>query len=599
MSATAELDPNASNANEAGIDPSPINVDVAIIGGGPAGTTLATLLKKYRPQTSIAIFEREQFPRDHVGESLLPPIGEILDEMGCWEAIEAANFPIKIGATYRWGQSAKLWDFEFIPTENYREEARPRPRTQQSKQLSLQVDRARYDQILLERAREVGVDVRESTAVRSIECDGDRVSRMALADGRTVSARYYIDASGNAAVLRRAMGIGVDLATKLQNIAFWSYWENGEWASQFPGGATRVLIQSIGVGWIWYIPITATRTSIGLVVPSQYYKDGDRSADELYEWALQQNPLVADLIRNATRDGKTQATKDWSFIVDRMSGENWFLVGESGGFADPILSAGMTLTHVGARELAHILAEVLDNPRDERWLKESWGDTQRKRISQHIKFADFWYAANGIFTELQDYTREIARDAGMDLSSAEAFRWLATGGFTTDIPGQVGIGGLDLAGARQTMQRITNTSGNTWQISNYNRFRLRTLGAETIKVPMYVDGKVECAKCYVRGNKRLVLQGFFGILVELIKRERDLVRIMEAVTARCHADGNGINADFYQKQALQALEVMINDGWVEASLDPKRPRITLDTPVEGQIIHTNDDLNRRMAETEA
>ncbi len=101
MSATAELDSNACTANGTGTDPGEIDVDVAIIGGGPAGTTLATLLKKYRPQTSIAIFEREQFPREHVGESLLPPIGEILDEMGCWDAIEAANFPIKIGATYR------------------------------------------------------------------------------------------------------------------------------------------------------------------------------------------------------------------------------------------------------------------------------------------------------------------------------------------------------------------------------------------------------------------------------------------------------------------------------------------------------------------
>lgn len=595
MSASAELHPNASVSNEADKGPAAIDVDVAIIGGGPAGTTLATLLKKYRPQTTIAIFEREQFPREHVGESLLPPIGEILDEMGCWDAIEAANFPIKIGATYRWGQSTKLWDFEFIPEENYREEVRPRSRTDQAKRLSLQVDRAQYDKILLDRAREVGVDAYEATAVRSIERDGDRITALALANGGKVTARYYIDSSGATAILRRAMGIGIDLATKLQNVAFWSYWENGEWASQFPGGATRVLILSIGVGWIWYIPITATRTSIGLVVPAQYYKDGERSADELYEWALQQDTLVAELIRNATREAKTYATKDWSFIVDRMSGENWFLVGESGGFADPILSAGMTLSHVGARELAHILTELLDTNRDERWLKESFGDTQRNRISQHIKFADFWYAANGIFTELQDYTREVARDAGLDLSSADAFRWLATGGFTTDIPGQVGIGGLDLAGARQTMQRITNTSGNTWQISNFNRFRLRTLGAETIKVPMYVDGKIERAKCYVRGNKRLVLQGFFAVLVDLIKRERDLVRIMEGVIARCHADGNGINADFYQKQALQALEVMINDGWVEASLDPKRPRITLDTPVEGQIIHTNDDLNRRMA----
>lgn len=79
--------------------------DVAIVGGGPAGSTLGALLKKYHPDLGVTILEREQFPREHVGESQLPPIGKILDEMGCWDKVEAANFPIKIGATYRWGTS--------------------------------------------------------------------------------------------------------------------------------------------------------------------------------------------------------------------------------------------------------------------------------------------------------------------------------------------------------------------------------------------------------------------------------------------------------------------------------------------------------------
>ena len=76
--------------------------DVAIIGGGPAGSTLGTLLRKYDGDLSVLILERERFPREHVGESQLPPISAILDEMGCWDKIEAANFPVKIGATYRW-----------------------------------------------------------------------------------------------------------------------------------------------------------------------------------------------------------------------------------------------------------------------------------------------------------------------------------------------------------------------------------------------------------------------------------------------------------------------------------------------------------------
>ena len=90
--------------------------NVIIIGGGPAGSTTGTLLKTYMPNLEVLIVEKEGFPRDHVGESQLPPISAILQEMGCWEKVEAADFPIKIGATYRWGSDPSLWDFEFLPT---------------------------------------------------------------------------------------------------------------------------------------------------------------------------------------------------------------------------------------------------------------------------------------------------------------------------------------------------------------------------------------------------------------------------------------------------------------------------------------------------
>ena len=572
-----------------------LHCDVAIIGGGPGGSTLASLLAKYRPQTKIILVEREIFPRDHVGESQLPPVGEILAEMGCWDQVEAAGFPIKFGATYRWGQSTDLWDFEFIPVSAYVEEARPRPRSGQARQLALQVDRAVYDKILLDHVRSVGVEVLEGIAVRGIEREGDSVCCLELADGRSIKARYYIDASGGVATLRRAMDVPVEVPTKLRNIAFWDYWENSEWASQFAGGATRVLILSIGIGWIWYIPIGPTRTSIGLVCNAQAYKEGERSAEELYAWALQQDPLVADLIRNARRDGRTHATKDWSFLAERMHGENWFLVGESGGFADPILSAGLTLTQGGARELAHTLRELLDGSQDARWLKEQYSDIQRKRIAQHIRFADFWYSSNGIFTDLQEQTREIARAAGMPLSPKEGFRWLAPGGFTADTPGQVGIGGLDLAGARQVVQRLTSNEKGAWEVSRFNKYKLRLLGAATRLMPIYRNGQVERVKCYVRGNKQLALHGFFAMLVTLLKSESDLVRLLEGVSAQAHAQGSGAQEALFRQHALQALEVMLNDGWVEGKQNPKRPGITLGTPREGERIHTNADLNARIA----
>ncbi|MGP1309845.1 MAG: NAD(P)/FAD-dependent oxidoreductase, partial [Phycisphaerales bacterium] len=201
--------------------------DVVIIGGGPAGSTTGCLLRKHNPDLRVLILEREKFPRDHVGESQLPPISGVLREMGCWDKVEAANFPVKIGATYTWGQTTKPWDFEFLPLEQVDEDS-PRPHKYEGwrVQTAFQVDRAVYDKILLDHARELGCEVREETRVTGIESDGDSIAHISLASGETVQARYYVDASGNVGILRKAMGVKIDAPTLLQNVAFWDYWEN-------------------------------------------------------------------------------------------------------------------------------------------------------------------------------------------------------------------------------------------------------------------------------------------------------------------------------------------------------------------------------------
>lgn len=572
-----------------------LHCDVAIIGGGPGGSTTGALLKKYAPELEVAIFERERFPRDHIGESQLPPIGVILDEMGCWDKVEAANFPIKIGVTFRWGQSDKLWDFEILPVPDYKVEPRPRKFGEQTRRLALQVDRSIYDKILLDHAAELGCQVRQQTQVRTVERDGDRVTGLVLDDGTRVEARHYIDASGNAAVLRRAMGVRVDAPTKLQNVAFWDYWENAQWPTRFPADATRILVLSIGAGWIWFIPITRTRTSIGFVCPAEYYKKQGKTPTEIYRWALEQEPLIAELTRNAGCSGKTQATKDWSFLSERMVGENWMLVGEAGGFADPILSAGLTLTHTSAREAAYSIIAMERGEHDADWLKTHYERNQSTRIGQHIRFADFWYSANGIFTDLEEYTRAIADDAGLEFSPKRAFHWFATGGFTNDHLGQAGIGGLDLAGARQMSMRLLNQDAQ-WQISRYNHFSLNLEGAQNEWVPAYENGRVIKVLTHVRGKRRLVEYGAFGKMIEMLKLEQDIARLMEKIMGAPLAMDKQAYGKGPEQFFLQALEIMVNEGWVTGTLDPKRPVLNVGTPFEGRYIHTNAELNRKIAE---
>lgn len=557
--------------------------DVAIIGGGPAGSTAASLLKKYSPDLEVAIYEKEVFPRDHVGESQLPPISKILDEMGCWEKVEAAEFPIKIGATYKWGSTSDLWDFYFIKSGKFEGGQRPGSYTGQRLQTAFQVDRARYDKILLDHAASLGCRVHQGVGVTKVHKDGDKVTGLTLSNGGNVEARYYLDASGNAAILRKAMGVAVEEPGALKNIAVWDYWENAEWAEKIGVGGTMVQVMSIGTGWIWFIPLSPTRTSIGFVCPAELYKASGKSTEELYLNALSQDERITGLTQNARREGKLQATKDWSSLSERMTGENWFLIGETTGFADPILAAGMTLSQAGAREAAYVILELERDIHDPEWLKEHYEKTQAQRIRQHIRFADFWYAANGQFTDLQAYTAQIAEDSGLSLTPEEAFQWLGTGGFVEDFQGQAGLGGFDVGSIKQVTGLFTDANPE-WQLNRYNLLELDLDGAEETTVPFFDKGHIEARRCLVKNGRLLPLVGLYELLFVILQKHRDISEIVAALVQFFKT--RKVNATPAQAlmYAIQPLEVMIVEGWLKASHDPDKPRIKLSTPKNGEVI---------------
>ena len=147
--------------------------------------------------------------------------------------------------------------------------------------------------------------------------------------------------------------------SNLRNIAIWNYWTNAEWAVEIGVGGTRICKlwpkRSDGYG---SIPLGPERTSIGLVIPADYYKEKGQKTEEIYYEALKADGIVSRLTRNARPEPKVHTTRDWSFVADRLAGENWFLVGESAGFADPILSAGMSLSMSGARKIAYAILEI-------------------------------------------------------------------------------------------------------------------------------------------------------------------------------------------------------------------------------------------------
>jgi flavin-dependent dehydrogenase len=530
----------------------------------------------------VSIIERERFPRDHVGESHLPAISQILDEMGVWDKIEAAGFPIKIGATFKWGVKQDLWFTDFLEGHKFVDEPRPAKFVGQRAKTAFQVDRSIYDKILLDHARELGCRVYEETRVSGIDRNGDRILSLELSSDRgefprgsdgeaRLVGKYYVDCSGDVGILRRAMGIETESPTALRNIAIWRYWRDAEWAVSLGNGGTRIQIMSLGWGWIWFIPITPTRTSVGLVVPATYYKQSGKSTEELYADALSSEPLISKLVANATPEPEIAATKDWNFISDRLAGENWFLAGDSCGFADPILSAGMTLAHTSARKVAYTILEIERGELDSARIKQEYNDGHRAQIRHHMMFADYWYTSNSGFTELKEYCAEIAETAGLNLRPEKAFQWLATGGFAIEEPGVASALTYRFGGLKALAENLADAQ-SPWEISKLNFLALDDEGLEWSTFPRYAGGRITMIPCLKRGSKVLPILDVYKHVLSALSRNMDSILVLEdSVNAMIREDS--IPVSRAPLLAVEALETMILEGWIKGRAIPTRPFI--------------------------
>ena len=563
-----------------------IKLDVAIVGGGPGGSTCGAFLKKYKPGLRVGIFERETFPRDHVGESQLPVIGAILDELGVWDEIEAADFPIKVGGTYRWGKGDDLWDFHFLPNGEFHDVERPARFEGQRRETAFQVDRAVYDKILLDFAGRQGCEVREACAVREVRREGDRVLGLVLEGGEAVEARHYVDASGGAGLLRRAMGVAVEEPSALRNVAFWDYWRNAEWAVTLGVGGTRIQVMSVGYGWLWFIPVGPDRTSVGFVCPADYLKASGLRPEALYLRAIADEPRIRALLAGAAREGGFSTTKDWSFLASRMAGENWILVGEATGFADPILSAGLSLTHASAREAAFTILE-LDRKGDRKWLGEEYEARNRRRILQHIRFADYWYSANKHFTDLKEHCSKIAEDAGLELDAEQAFRWLGAGGFIEEDMSVGGFGTVSFGALHQIADRLSEKPGQV-AYGGFNGFVPSLMGARRVQLPHYEAGRVLPIPAYARDGKVLPLTGIVAWTMKAVETTPRVDDIFGFLAKSLPTAGIPFD-ERTQAGVLETLEALVRDGWIVGRNYKTGSALPSETLLSGSFIGDNHD----------
>jgi flavin-dependent dehydrogenase len=350
--------------------------DVAIIGGGPAGSTAAALLALAGRR--VIVFEREKFPRFHIGESLLPFSMKAFTRLGLHEKFSRAGFMKKFGGEIVGACSETGSKFYF--KDGYRSQT----------DHAYQVTRGDFDKLLLDHAVECGAEIREETSVDRVEFSNEDVELGVKSNGssESVRARYLIDASGRTSVLGRQFKIKKTY-DHLQKLSIFAHYD-GVWRAEGIDGTLTVLIRAID-RWFWLIPLNAERTSVGVVLDSEIFRRSKLSAGEFLDQALAEQPVIAKRMTNARRVSQVYVEADFSYRSARLHGDRWLLAGDAAGFIDPIFSSGVFLAVFSGELAADALNDVLDHSQKTKRLFPQYQRTVNRAMDVYLRFVNAWY----------------------------------------------------------------------------------------------------------------------------------------------------------------------------------------------------------------
>ncbi|MDQ2825076.1 MAG: tryptophan 7-halogenase [Verrucomicrobiota bacterium] len=351
--------------------------DVAIIGGGPAGSTAATLLAKAGRR--VVVLEREKFPRFHIGESLLPFSTKAFDRLGVREKLDRTFLP-KFGGEIVAACGSKGIKFYF--KDGYR--AR--------RDRAYQVTRSEFDKLLLDHSRENGAEVREETTVKNINFGKDGVKidiETAAGETSSVESRYLLDCSGRQTMLGSFFKCK-KMYDHLQKFSVFAHYENVDRAEGIDGTLIR-MVRGLD-RWFWMIPLTPTRMSIGVVMDTATFRAMKLAPEPALEKCINEQPMVLERMKRAERVSPVYSAGDYSYRNAKLYGDRWLLAGDAAGFIDPVFSSGVFLAVLAGEQAADVLHEVLDHPKRARKLFPRYTRNINKAMDVYLRFVDAWYS---------------------------------------------------------------------------------------------------------------------------------------------------------------------------------------------------------------
>jgi flavin-dependent dehydrogenase len=340
------------------------NPDILVIGGGPAGSTASCLLAQAGHK--VELFEREKFPRFHIGESLIPETYWVLQRIGMLEKMQKSNFTKKYSVQFVNAKGKLSAPFYFWDNK-------PHECSQ-----TWQVHRGEFDTMMLNNAREHGVNAHEGVRVLDVLFDGDRAVGVKIQDPdgkqREIHAKVVVDASGQSGLLQNKFKLRV-WDPLLNKGAVWTYWEGAYRDTGKDEGATIVIQTPSKQGWFWYIPLHDNMVSVGVVATFEYLFKGRGSHEQIYTEEVEACPAVKDRVAQAKRITGYFATKDYSYRSKAVAGNGWVLIGDAFGFLDPLYSSGVLLALRSGEMAADAIVEAFQKNDFSAAQLGKWGPT--------------------------------------------------------------------------------------------------------------------------------------------------------------------------------------------------------------------------------